>query len=129
MTIGEKIKKMRKQRGLTQKQLAKDAGIAVISLQQYELGKREPTTKQIVKISNAFNVPIDFFITDWESELYNKDMWRTTKDERKEIAEEKYLLQDYHFLNKIGKAEARKRVQELTEIKRYTEKEEPPIDS
>ena len=39
--------------------------------------------------------------------------------------DEKALIYDYQKLNNIGKNEARKRVHELTEIPRYTQKEMP----
>lgn len=39
---------------------------------------------------------------------------------------EKKLLKDYRMLNEIGQLEARKRVEELTEIPRYTKADEPP---
>ena len=39
---------------------------------------------------------------------------------------EEFLLTDYRKLNATGKAEARKRVNELTEIPRYTISPEPP---
>lgn len=85
MTIGEKIKHLRNKRNLTQKELAKMSGIAVISLQQYESNKRTPKTEQIIKISNAFEVPIDFFLVDFEDKLYNKENWPNSKEERKKF--------------------------------------------
>ncbi len=39
---------------------------------------------------------------------------------------EKKLLKDYRMLNEIGQLEARKRVEELTEIPRYTKADKPP---
>lgn len=39
---------------------------------------------------------------------------------------EKKLLKDYRMLNEIGQLEARKRIEELTEIPRYTKADEPP---
>lgn len=120
MTIGEKIKRLRKKRGLTQKQLAQDANIAVISLQQYESNKRIPSTKQLIKIANAFLVPVDFFVSDWEENL-KPENWKTTEEERETIKREHELIRNYKILNNLGKKEALKRVEELTEIKKYTE--------
>jgi len=37
MSVSEKIKSLRKQRNMTQKQLAAQTGLAVITIQQYEL--------------------------------------------------------------------------------------------
>ena len=42
MSIGENIKNIRMQKGLTQKQLAEKSGVAEITIRQYESDKREP---------------------------------------------------------------------------------------
>lgn len=124
MTIGEKIKHLRTKRGLTQKQLAEMSGIAVISLQQYESNKRTPKTEQIIKISNAFEVPIDFFLVDFEDKLYNKENWPNSEEERKKIFQEKYLIRTFNLLNNLGKEEALKRVEELVLVPKYVDEEE-----
>lgn len=53
---GKLIKEARKNKGLTQKQLAEKAGLAVVTIQQYERNLREPRLKNIIKIANALNV-------------------------------------------------------------------------
>lgn len=123
MTIGEKIKHLRTKRGLTQKQLAEMSGIAVISLQQYESNRRTPKTEQIIKISNAFEVPIDFFLVDFEDKLYNKENWPNSEEERKKIFQEKYLIRTFNLLNNLGKEEALKRVEELVLVPKYVDEE------
>lgn len=58
MDLGARIKSIRKERKLTQKELANKAGIATITLQQYERGVREPKLEQIQKIASALGVSI-----------------------------------------------------------------------
>lgn len=58
MTIGQVIQIIRKEKGLTQKQLAEKCGMATGTIQQYELNKREPRQKQLQIIANALNVSI-----------------------------------------------------------------------
>lgn len=58
MTIGENIKKFRKSANLTQKQLAEKCGLAPGTIQQYELGKREPRIEQQQLICDALNIPM-----------------------------------------------------------------------
>ncbi|MFR6566899.1 MAG: helix-turn-helix domain-containing protein [Blautia wexlerae] len=53
---GKLIKEARKNKGLTQKQLAEKTGLAVVTIQQYERNLREPRLKNIIKIANALNV-------------------------------------------------------------------------
>ena len=126
LTIGEKIKHLRNKRNLTQKELAKMSGIAVISLQQYESNKRTPKTEQIIKISNAFEVPIDFFLVDFEDKLYNKENWPNSEEERKKISQEKYLIRTFNLLNNLGKEEALKHVEELVLVPKYVDEEPQP---
>ena len=51
MAIGDNIKYYRKSQNLTQKQLAERANIAVITLQQYEAGKRSPRVQQLENLA------------------------------------------------------------------------------
>ena len=62
MTIGERIKEARKHRKMTQKQLAEAAGVATGTIQQYELGKREPKYEILVRICQALNISILAFL-------------------------------------------------------------------
>lgn len=70
MTFGSKLKKMRKERGLTQDQLARELGLSKTSLVRYELDKREPNFEAIKKIENYFNVSIDEIINDLKETRY-----------------------------------------------------------
>lgn len=62
MTIGEKIKYLRKQKGLTQTELSALTGIHQVSITKYEKGKMIPQPDQIQKIVEALDVsPMIFF--------------------------------------------------------------------
>lgn len=61
MNIGKKIKKYRKEAGLTQKQLAEKIGRKEITIRKYESGEREPRISIINDICEALNIPIDEF--------------------------------------------------------------------
>lgn len=56
--IGENIKKIRKERGYSQKQLAEKLGTSPQNLAQYEKGKRMPKIETLDKIASALNVSI-----------------------------------------------------------------------
>lgn len=58
MEIGEKIKQIRKQRKLTQKQLGEISGTSEITIRQYETNRRAPRIEQLNKIATALNVDI-----------------------------------------------------------------------
>lgn len=56
MLIGAKLRKLRQRRGLTQKELAKAAGVGESALRSYELGDRRPKPRQLQKIALALKV-------------------------------------------------------------------------
>lgn len=58
MTIGENIRAIRKEKGLTQKELGRLCGIAEITIRQYESEKYQPKIETIEKIAKALEVPI-----------------------------------------------------------------------
>ncbi len=59
-TFGERLRELRKEKGIGQIQLAKelDVGKSVISL--WELGKCEPTLSKLISMSRFFGVSIDY---------------------------------------------------------------------
>lgn len=62
MTIGEKIKYLRKQKAVTQTELAKLTGIHQVSIAKYEKDKMIPQPEQLRKIVDELNVsPMIFF--------------------------------------------------------------------
>lgn len=56
MSMGEKIKKYRLEKNLSQKQVALRAGMSEPAIRNYELGNRTPSEKQIEKIASALDV-------------------------------------------------------------------------
>jgi len=62
MTIGEKIKKVRSLRGLTQKELGLLIGLSNVRVQQYESGYRIPQGKIMKDICDALEVSECFFV-------------------------------------------------------------------
>lgn len=67
--IGLKIKKIRKEKNLTQSQLAKLIDKSVITIRKWESGERTPNIETIKEIAKALEVPT-FMLTD-ESEVIN----------------------------------------------------------
>ena len=69
MKIGEKIRKFRTENGLSQKELAKMAGLSEPAIRNYELGNRTPSDKQIDAIAGALDIS-PFAISDPDIESY-----------------------------------------------------------
>ncbi len=69
MSIAERIKKARKEKGMTQKQLAEEIGVATGTIQQYELGKREPRMLQMTKMARSLDIPVSYFLEAEDEDL------------------------------------------------------------
>ena len=135
MTVGENIRNIRKEKGLTQKKLAELCGINEVQIRQYELGKANPKIETISKIADALNVPIGkiLIIVNNNKSAEEREKEKMIAEEAEKIIEEfedeaseinsshreLELLHNFRKLNLMGEKEAVKRVAELTEIKRY----------
>lgn len=62
--ISQKFKNLRIERGLTQAELAKLAGVSYIQIGRYENGISKPRTKVLQKIIEELDLPHDYFNTD-----------------------------------------------------------------
>lgn len=56
MSIGDNIRKYRKQKGLTQKELGQLCGKSESQISQYEIGFRSPNYETLLKIADALHV-------------------------------------------------------------------------
>lgn len=56
-----KLKKLRKDAGVTQEELAKVLGVGRTTISEYERGVIEPKRKTLIDIAFYFNVPVDYF--------------------------------------------------------------------
>ena len=59
VTIGDRIKRIRKKRRLTQAELAMMSGLSLSAIQGYEQGRYEPKRKSIESIAEVFKIPVD----------------------------------------------------------------------
>ena len=66
MGIGERLRKLRKIKRMTQTELAELVGTSYVMISQYELGKRNPKQETLDKIASALNCTVDYLrgITD-----------------------------------------------------------------
>lgn len=67
MTIGSKIKRLRKEHNLTQPQLATELGVNVRTVAYYESGERQPKKSTVLKLCKIFDVSTDYLLSDSES--------------------------------------------------------------
>lgn len=58
MTVGEKIRSVRKEKGLSQKELAEKLGVSQSNYSQYEVCKRNAKIETLERIADALEVPV-----------------------------------------------------------------------
>jgi transcriptional regulator with XRE-family HTH domain len=72
-TFGKKLSELRKQRGISQEQLAFDLNISQSSISNYEVGATMPDAEILKKISDYFQVPVSFLFSDEKNTFYTKE--------------------------------------------------------
>ena len=67
MNFGNKIKSLREEKGLTQKELADMLGTSLKTISNYEVkGTRPRTMKNFEKLAEIFDVNVNYLLTDEE---------------------------------------------------------------
>lgn len=64
MSLGEKLKDMRKKAGLTQEELAEKLSVSRQAITKWESDKGLPNIESLQSISKLFNVSIDYLLND-----------------------------------------------------------------
>lgn len=62
MNMGEKLKSLRIEKKLTQKQVASRIGLAISAVSSYESGARYPSYDVLVKLARIFHVSTDYLL-------------------------------------------------------------------
>lgn len=62
MNLGENLKKLRLQKGISQTDLAKEFNIARSTLSQYESNQRTPSDEMKLRFCKYFNVSLDYLL-------------------------------------------------------------------
>ena len=144
LTIGEKIKKYRLEKGWTQEKLAKEAEISTISIQQYEGNRRNAKFETIIKIAEALEVPPVELMCEWPefqnivSRIVGAELEKKRPEIEKAISNQKMNLERFGFslndedimyrneimdcyneLNMHGRKKAAEQIKLLTKIPEY----------
>lgn len=86
MLIGEKIRNARKNKKLTQRQLAERIGKGYSTVQKYEIGVIEPPIQILKKIATVLELPLEFFFSE-------EDIKKAT-EQAKEYGERVEIIRD-----------------------------------
>ena len=97
--IGQRIKKYRKQKNLTQDQVAAAAEICSKHLSRIENGHHNPRFDMIIQIANVLNVPTDAFAKDMPDDSLEL-FWQGIKPtiEKLSVKQLEYLKRNIELL-------------------------------
>ena len=116
MKFNERLRAIRKEKGLTQAELAEKAGIAVNSVRLYEAGARLPKLDTIARMAVAMGLTAnDLMAGQWGK----FDGIFLSDEEFQQDVREAQLIYHFRTLNDNGQTVAVERVQELTQIPAY----------
>ncbi len=106
MNIGENIKQLRKNKGLTQKELGELIGVKAITIRKYESNEREPNIETLNKIAMALGVTINDLVKN-EEKASNKNSIGIRFLDRSKLPDEKEQIikvveEMYEFINATG---------------------------
>ena len=77
MELSEKIQKLRKEQGLTQKQFAEQLFVSRTAVSKWEIGRGTPSMESLKQIANLFHITLDQLLSTEEvvviAENENKD--------------------------------------------------------
>lgn len=101
--IGQRIKKYRKQKKLTQEQVADTVGISTKHLSRLENGHHNPRFEMIIQIAHALNIPTDALAKDQPNDSLDI-FWENIKPniEKLSVAQLEYLKKNIELLLEYG---------------------------
>lgn len=76
MTIAERIRLIRQQKELSQKELADRSGVNIKSLSRYELGTSIPPADALKDIADALGVSADALLSDHTGAIQDTELMR-----------------------------------------------------
>lgn len=77
-SFSERLKQLREERGLLQRELAETLKLSRVTVTNYEKGKRFPEADLLVKLADHFNVSVDYLIGRGEQEDKERGLSMTT---------------------------------------------------
>lgn len=108
MSVGENIRRIRKEKGLTQKKLGELCGIAEPNIRKYELGKANPKIETISKIADALEVHIQELLDGYSIPTEEKQLkqYANGLDGLIAIIVDIYGKAEWKFFNMDGSTES-----------------------
>lgn len=107
MLMGDKIQKLRKEKGWSQKDLAQMIGTSGPIIGRYERGEMTPSVEVARKLAESFKVTLDYLVDDTDSVADIKDkamLQRLTDIEKLDQEDKKTIVHVIDSLLRDAKA-------------------------
>jgi len=101
--IGENIQKLRKEKGLSLRKLSAEIGISHNNLASYERDAIVPSLENAVKISQYFNVPLEYLFMGEKADFKYRDLDLAELFGKTDKMETKYRKMIKNYIRKIIK--------------------------
>ena len=119
---GDRIRTLRKNRGMSQEKLADILGVTKQTVSQYERSVRKPDVLTIEALCDIFNVSADYLLGMADLTVRFVGENDLFKLDAPEDPIRKRCLNYLEKLNEAGQQEALNRLMEMTELEKYTKK-------
>lgn len=60
--LGDRLKELRNEKNVIQKDIAAHFSISTLAYQRYEYGDREPNLEKLIALADYFNVSLDYLV-------------------------------------------------------------------
>jgi len=84
--FGQRLRKLREAKGLTQEELAKVINVSNKTISVYEKGGADPSTETLLKLAQYFNVSVDYLLGHTDNPTPDHARKPTLEDEFPEVA-------------------------------------------
>lgn len=118
--IGNRIRKFRTKKGLSQKEMATLTGIPYSTYSNYENNNREPSLEQLNKIANVLGISLQNLV--FQGSIYTEMNIDTDEEATLYLG----IISNLEKMNIDGIAETERYTKYLLSDNRYTKPDEPP---
>ena len=88
--MGKRVKKARRDKGITQEKFAEELGVSVSFISQVETGEKKFNLERISEVSRILERPINYFIEGYEEQ--NKEALEEVVDLLKKMSDKQLKL-------------------------------------
>ena len=115
MTVGKRIAKLRKERKLSQKELANLLFVADKTISSWEIDRTEPSLEMLAKLSDVFGCSMSFLIHGEEEQMEQEITIKLSKDEFRYLEAFMNLMVVEERIREEGSAENKEQLLQLKE--------------